>query len=149
MRVAKVFAERSTCSRLHVGAVIALEGRILAEGYNGAPAGMPHCNHDCDCGYPGEGGRFFENKHLSNCTSLQSCKISVHAEANAIAFAAKHGVSTLGAELVTTASPCYVCCQLIINAGITRVVFDELFRDTTGLDLLSSAGIAWGMLGMI
>jgi dCMP deaminase len=139
---ALLVAERSTCSRKHVGCVISRDGRILVTGYNGAPAGMPHCNHDCDCGYPGEGGRFFEGVHLSNCASLMPCTISVHAEANAIAFAARYGMSVDGAEVTTTCSPCLSCSQLIINAGIIHVQYFEEYRDQKPLELLLSAGVA-------
>ena len=96
MYVAQAIAERGTCCRLRVGAVICRDGRILATGYNGAPAGMPHCEHEKGDDTP--------------------CEVTVHAEANAIAFAARHGVRTEGAELHTTHSPCLTCAKLIINA---------------------------------
>jgi len=139
---ARVVAQRSTCSRLSVGAVVSRDGRILVTGYNGAPAGMPHCNHDCDCGYPGEGGLLFEGKHLSNCAGEAPCTVSVHAECNAIAYAARLGIAVEGAQLTTTHSPCLSCSQLIINAGITRVLYNFEYRDKAPLDLLRSAGIA-------
>jgi deoxycytidylate deaminase len=102
---------------------------------------MPHCNHDCDCGYPGEGGLLFEGKHLSNCASLPEACVSVHAEANAIAFAARHGVALEGATLYTTYSPCVSCAQLIINSGITKVVYLNDYRLTNGRKLLEQVGI--------
>lgn len=142
MDMAIIAARRSSCSRAQVGVVIARDGRVLVTGYNGAPAGMPHCDHTCDCGYPGSGGLLFEGKHLSNCASLMPCRIAVHAEANAIAFAAKHGVRLEGGELFTTFSPCLPCAQLIINAGVVRVVHLTDYRDRSGLELLESAGIA-------
>ena len=117
---ARLVARRSTCSRLHVGAVASRDGRLLVSGYNGAPAGIPHCDHEASPG---------------------SCKRSVHAEANVIAYAARWGISLEGAELTTTHSPCLSCCQLLVNSGIRRVVFDEFFREEDGLDLLSEAGI--------
>lgn len=141
MGMAKVAAQRSTCSRAQVGAVIAVDGRVLSTGYNGAPAGMPHCNHECNCGYPGKGGAYFEGKHLSNCSSLAACSISVHAEANAIAYAARHGVRVDRAELFCTHLPCGTCAKLIINSGIARVVFETDYRLKDGSDLLRSAGI--------
>jgi len=143
IELAEVVAKRGTCSRLQVGAVFALEGRVLVTGYNGAPAGMPHCNHDCDCGYPGEGGLLFEGKHLSNCTSLTSvpCKLSQHAEKNAIAFAARHGVALLGSTLYVTDSPCYECAMCAINAGVERVVYSHEYRLVDGIDLLLQGNV--------
>jgi dCMP deaminase len=141
MSLALMMSMRSTCSRLQVGAVIAREGRALVSGYNGAPKGMPHCSHECNCGYPGEGGKFFEGKHLSDCASASPCTVSVHAEANAVAFAARWGIPVEGADLFTTHSPCLACAQLLINCGLTRIVYGRMFRDTSGLDLLISAGL--------
>lgn len=144
METAAVFAQRSTCSRASVGVVIARDGRILVTGYNGAPAGMDHCSHDCDCeGKPLSGALKYQAAwHDPRCMSLQPCRIAVHAEANAIAYAAKHGVSLDGAELHTTLCPCLPCAQLIVNAGIWRVVAAQPYRDQSGLDLLKKAGIA-------
>lgn len=125
MLVAQAMSFRSTCPRLHVGAVIAVDRRILATGYNGAPAGMSHCIHPA-----GE-----------NLSSVKPCITAVHAEANAIAFAAKHGVSVAGATLFTTHSPCQTCALLIINSGIVEVMYNEQFRDANPLDTLKAAGL--------
>lgn len=150
MTQAQIIAERSTCSRASVGVVIAQDARVVSQGYNGAPAGMPHCDHTCDCGFPGEGGLLFEGKHLSNCAKTSACTAAVHAEANAIAFAAKHGVATGGAHLFTTLAPCLPCSQLIINAGIVRVVYFVAYRERTGISLLASANIeVWHGTGFI
>ena len=119
LTIAYAMAERSTCTRLHVGAVAARDGRILATGYNGAPAGTPHCTHP-----PGE-----------------PCSRSVHAEANVIAYAARYGMALAGAELYCTDSPCYTCACLIINAGLTSVIFHRLYRDQSGLRLLADVGV--------
>lgn len=123
MEVAHVFAKRSTCSRAQVGAVIAVDGRILSTGYNGAPAGLPHCDHS------------FDPADASGCTT------AVHAEANAIGFAAKYGMRTEGATLYTSLTPCLACAQLIINSGIVRVVANGSYRDPSGLHLLIRAHI--------
>lgn len=127
MSVAQIIAERSTCQRLNVGAVVARDGRIMTTGYNGPPSGMPHCDHppENDYGVP----------HTKPCT------VAVHAETNAIAFAARYGMATEHAELYVTHSPCGTCAKLIVNAGIVRVAYGVEFRDLTGLDLLESAGI--------
>jgi dCMP deaminase len=127
MRTAFVFAQRSTCSRAQVGAVFSMHGRILSTGYNGAPAGMPHCDHSADANSP------FAGK--------DGCQISVHAEANGIAWAARNGVALESSELHTTRVPCRACAQLIINAGVIRVVWYEEHRVMDGLELLMSASV--------
>jgi len=119
--IAGVIARRSTCSRLQVGAVLARDGRVLSTGYNGTPAGMRHCVH-VDMRVP--------------------CVEAVHAEANAIAFAAKYGVMTDDTTMYITDSPCLKCAQLIINAGIKQVVYDQPYRDQSGVDLLKRAGLS-------
>ena len=122
MRTAHLMAERSTCRRNRVGAVLALDGRIISSGYGGAPSGMEHCS-------------------LATCTEAKPCTRTVHAEANTIAFAARHGVSTEGAILFTTLSPCIECAKLLINAGIRGVVWYEQYRDILPLAFLDNVGI--------
>jgi dCMP deaminase len=142
MAMATVVSQRSTCSRKHVGCVVAMEGRVLSTGYNGAPAGMPHCEH--------ASGSYSHAEDLAAPSSLgivdrrAGCKVSVHAEANAVAFAARHGVAIQGAELFTTMGPCLPCSQLIVNSGIIRVVCGaEHHRpmEREGLSLLQQAEI--------
>ena len=137
MDVASVVSERGTCSRLQVGVVISRDGRIIVTGYNGAPAGIKHCEHECDC-LPPEGDW---TKHQEGCASLQPCTVSSHAEQNAIAFAAKHGLALDQSELHVTHGPCLACARSIINAGIQKVTYVEEFRDTSGTDLLRLAGV--------
>lgn len=122
MEIADVIAQRSTCTRKQVGAVVARDGRVLVLGYNGAPSGMPHCLHE-------------PNVIDAPCT------IAVHAEANAIAFAAKHGIRLEGATLYTTCSPCHTCAQITINSGIVEVYYLEQYRDTEPIQLLEKAGL--------
>lgn len=142
MDIAHTMARRSTCSRIQVGTVIAVDGRVLSSGYNGAPQNLAHCDHSCDCGFPGEDGLLFANKHLSNCRSLLPCEVSAHAEANAVAFSAQYGIALRDSTLYTTLSPCVKCAQLIINAGVKAVVYDELYRDKRGVELLVLGGVA-------
>ena len=123
MGVARLTAERGTCSRLHVGAVIAANHRIISSGYNGAPAGLAHCSHPL-----GE-------------EVVTSCKRAVHAEANAIAFAARRTSSTEGGELYVTHQPCIDCAKLIINSGIVSVTWAEPYRLLEGVKLLQEAQI--------
>lgn len=143
MDIARVYQGLSTCTRNQVGAIISIEGRVISSGYNGAPAGMPHCDHTCTCPIDMRmvGAA---SPHALDCPKVAPCKLAVHAEANAIAFAARNGLPVLAASLHTTLSPCYVCAQLIINAGITRVVFDRDYRDLTGVYLLVDAGVTIG-----
>lgn len=122
LRVADIVATAGTCSRLQVGAVLVYARRIISTGYNGAPAGMPHCEH-----YPTD---------LSD-----GCRVAVHAEVNAVAFAAKNGVATDGSVMYTTDSPCVACAQLLINAGIKEVIYSREYRNTEGIKLLERAGI--------
>lgn len=105
LSIAREVATRSTCTRRHVGAVLVREKRILTTGYNGSPPGQEHC---IDVGCLLEDGR---------------CIRTLHAEQNAIAQAALHGVSTLGATLYCSCRPCHVCARMIVGAGIVRVVF--------------------------
>ena len=121
--VAHQVALRGTCSRLKVGAVLARSGRILSTGYNGAPSGMPHCEHPI------------------REDSSSGCTISVHAETNAVAWAARCGVEVAGAELFCTDAPCLECAKVVINAGIIRVVFERPYRLTAGEDLLRAANV--------
>lgn len=139
MNSAVLWGMRSTCTRAQVGVVISRDGRVLASGYNGAPSGMDHCDHSCDC----RTGQVmpYDPKHSPACQSMQPCKNVVHAEANAIAFAARHGVGVQGADLFTTRVPCLTCAGMIINAGITRVVWGEEHRDMEGFLRLGQAGL--------
>lgn len=127
MGMAKLAAKRGTCLRRSVGAVIAREGRVLSLGYVGAPSGFAHCS-PAECG-PGK-----------------PCTRTIHAEANAIAFAAKEGIRIEGAVMYTTASPCNDCAKLIINSGIGAVWYDEEYRDIEPIKMLRAAGILCGKL---
>lgn len=140
MKTAFLWAERSTCSRLHVGAVFARNGRILVQGYNGAPSGLPHCNHDCTCGLY-ERNRTTQSTHHPSCQSLKPCDNAVHAEQGAIAWAARSGVSLEGSDLYCTHQPCLPCAQSIINAGVKTVRYVEEYRLKDGIRLLTSAGV--------
>ncbi len=129
MNIARQVATRSTCPRKHVGAVIVRDRTILSTGYNGSIRGLPHCE-DVGCL---DGGR--------------PLRRTVHAEANAILQAAKNGVAVDGAEIYTTASPCWPCFKLIANAGIGRVYFGEFYRDERSIAVARDAGIELVDLG--
>ena len=121
MMSAWVESQRSTCSRAHVGCIIADDrGVILSSGYNGALAGMPHCNHKA---------------------SNESCRISLHAETNAILWSARRGICIENAHLYTTHEPCYECSKLIVQSGISVVYYDSPYGQNSGLALLKQANI--------
>ena len=111
MRIAVEVASRATCDRKHVGAVIVRDKCILATGYNGSIRGLSHCDED---------GHMMEDGH---------CVRTIHAEANAIIQAARNGVRIESGAIYVTASPCWGCFKMIANAGITRIVFGEFYRD--------------------
>jgi len=123
MAIARVVATRSTCDRKHVGAVIVREKMILTTGYNGSIRGIEHCD---------DVGHLMEDGH---------CVRTVHAEANAIVQAARNGVRLDGADIYVTASPCFGCYKLIANAGLTRIVFGEFYRDSRIFELSEKLGM--------
>jgi dCMP deaminase len=123
MDIGREVASRATCDRKHVGAVIVRDRTILSTGYNGSVRGLPHCD---------DVGHLMEDGH---------CVATVHAEANAIVQAARHGVNIDGAAIYTTASPCWSCFKLIANAGLRRIVFGEFYRDRRIFDTAKTAGI--------
>lgn len=118
LMLAKLAATRSTCLAFPVGAVIVKNKQVVATGYNGSPSGSAHCTSQGYC-YPG----------LSSCDASKTLPSrAVHAEANAIAQAAKYGVSTDGASIYVTLEPCLSCLKLIISAGIREVFYETSFN---------------------
>ncbi len=133
MNIANVVATRSNCSRRHVAAVVVADRRIVSTGYNGTPRGVRNC---FDGGCPRCSG------NVPSGASLEEC-ICVHAEQNAICQAAYYGIRLQGATIYVTISPCLTCAKLIINAGITEVVYggEYAFNEQTK-QLLDEAGVA-------
>lgn len=129
MEIASVVAKRSTCLRNQVGAVLVKNKRILTTGYNGAPAGLQHCD---EVGCAREG--------VASGTRHELCR-AVHAEQNAIIQAALHGISIEGATLYCTHQPCILCAKMMINSRIKRIVYQECYPDETALNFLEQAGI--------
>ncbi len=101
--------------RRNIGAVIVKDKRILATGYNGAPSGVPHCT---------EVGCLRQELGVPSGERTEICR-GLHAEQNAIIQAAKYGISVEGSTIYSTTEPCSLCAKMLINAGITRVVFKE------------------------
>ena len=118
--MALIWASNSYCKRRKVGALLVKDRMIISDGYNGTPAGFENICED-------------ENGVTKPYV--------LHAEANAITKVAKSGNNSLGATLYVTASPCVECAKLIIQAGITRVVYTDEYRLTDGVDLLRRAGV--------
>jgi dCMP deaminase len=127
--IARTVATRATCSRLAVGAVLVKRKMILTTGYNGAPAGLRHCDHST-------GGDMIGGH----------CARSTHAEQNAIVQAARHGISIEGATMYCSNNPCLTCAKLLINAGVKRVVYAEPYPDPQAVELLQEAGVALDLI---
>lgn len=120
LRMARIWSGNSYCVRRKVGALLVKDKMIISDGYNGTPSGFPNvCETDDGTTFP----------------------YVLHAEANAITKVARSNNSSEGSTLYVTASPCMECSKLIIQSGIRRVVFSELYRITDGLDLLRQAGV--------
>lgn len=120
LRMARIWAENSYCTRRKVGALVVKNQMIISDGYNGTPSGFENkCEDQTNVTYP----------------------YVLHAEANAITKLARSSNNSDGSTLYVTASPCIECAKLIIQAGIKRVVYGEKYRLEDGLNLLRKAGI--------
>lgn len=120
LRMAEIWAENSYCKRRRVGAIIVKDKMIISDGFNGTPSGFENVCEDED--------------------GLTKPYV-LHAEANALTKVARSNNSSDGATLYVTASPCLECAKLIIQSGIRRVVFNDLYRLHDGIDLMTRAGI--------
>ena len=120
LRMARIWSENSYCQRRRVGAIIVKDKMIISDGFNGTPSG-------------------FEN--VCEDESGNTKPYVLHAEANALTKVARSNNSSEGATLYVTSSPCLECSKLIIQSGIKRVVYNELYRLADGLELLQRAGI--------
>lgn len=132
MKITYLVAERSTCLRRKVGAVLVKDKRILGTGYNGAPSNLKHCL-DIGCLREQEGIPSGERHEL--CRGL-------HAEQNVIIQAAFHGTSIANSVLFCTNLPCIICTKMLINAGISKIYFREGYADPLSRDMLREAGIS-------
>lgn len=131
MDITRLVAKRSTCIRRKVGAVLVKDRNILATGYNGAPSGIPHCI-DVGC--------LREKMSVPSGERHELCR-GLHAEQNAIIQAAYHGVRIRGATLFCTNYPCTICIKMLINAGITRIVYQDGYSDELAKELIEQAGV--------
>lgn len=123
LNIAKQVSTRATCKRAHVGAVLVRDNTILATGYNGSIRGLPHCE-DVGC--------MMEDGH---------CVRVIHAEINAIAQAARHGVRLEGAISYCTFSPCWGCFRTLANAGVKKMVYETFYRESRIFDVVDQLGI--------
>jgi|TARA_R110001583_G_scaffold15798_3_gene64735 dCMP deaminase len=123
LRMAKEWSLLSRAKRKQVGCIIAKDGQIISDGYNGTPHGF-----DNDCEFDTEFGTETKPEVL-------------HAESNAITKLAKGTQSSVGSTAYITLAPCFNCCKLMIQCGITRVVYGEEYRHADGIELLKKAGI--------
>ena len=161
MDTAKRFAELSPARRLHVGAIVVKDDRIISIGYNGMPVGW-----DNECEYKdymsGDAGGWLDPEEIYERWPLEEYDKEVesnrryrlvtkdevlHAESNAIAKLAKSNDSGLGADLFVTHSPCIHCAKLIHQSGIRRVYYGENYRSTDGIEFLEKSGIEVKQIG--
>lgn len=131
-------SERQTCDRGKTGCVIVKDKRIVATGYAGSPIGCKHCD---------EVGHEMNTVIQENGTESKHCIRTTHAELNAIAQAARSGVSIDGGTLYVKMTPCYTCAKVIINAGIKRVVAENDYHGgTRGKEIFKESGISFELL---
>lgn len=131
MDITNLVATRSSCMRRQVGALLVKDRNILATGYNGVPSGITHCTAV---------GCLRERLKVPSGERHELCR-GLHAEQNAIIQAAKHGTNIDGATLYCTTMPCIICTKMIINAGITRVIYGEGYADELAREMVAEAGI--------
>ena len=131
MAITHMVAKRSTCLRRSVGAILVKDKRILATGYNGAPAGLRHCV---------EVGCLRDDTSVPSGTRHELCR-GLHAEQNVIIQAAYHGIPINGAILYCTNKPCVICSKMIINAGITRIYYEEGYDDALSDQMFIEANL--------
>lgn len=138
MQMAELTAQRSTCLRRQVGAIIVKEKHIIATGYNGAPKGLPHCEE--------LGGCLRQKLEIPSGERHELCR-ALHAEQNAIIQAATLGQSIEGATIYITHQPCIICAKMIINAGISRIVIRRGYPDEMSRGMLREAGLKVELIG--
>jgi len=132
MDVAERFAELSSARRLHVGAIVVKDDRIISIGYNGMPSGW---DNDCELEL------YEDNGDDEPITVLKSKPEVLHAETNAIAKLAKSNESGMGATMFITHAPCLDCAKLIYQSGISSVLYRDTYRDTSGITFLEKSKI--------
>ena len=133
MTITRQVAERSTCLRAKVGAVIVRDKNILATGYNGSPAGLPHCL---------DAGCLIYRSTTPSGEIEENCFRCIHAEINAIAQAAKNGASIRDGDIYITHTPCIHCFKVLINTGIKRIFYEKPYKLETLAELRQYADVS-------
>lgn len=129
MQMAHLVATRATCDRKHVGAVLVVDRRVIATGYNGSPPGLAHCD---DVGHD----------LVKSADGRENCVRTIHAEMNAIAQAAKHGISLRGATLYVNTYPCWNCAKALLAVGVAEIITDHDYNnDPRVADALQSSNV--------
>ncbi|MDR0953500.1 MAG: deoxycytidylate deaminase [Elusimicrobiota bacterium] len=149
INMAELVSHQSTCTRLHVGAVLVKDGRVISIGFNGVPSGQQHCEDHFKEIYQKSYAdkyntfeEFIKSKDFYDIHGQYSNDNELHGEQNAILFAAKNGISTSGAHLYITQSPCIHCAKIAAAAGVKKVFFKELYdRSQEGVAFLNKLGI--------
>jgi dCMP deaminase len=137
MSITELVAQRSTCTRRYVGAILVRDKRIISTGYNGAPTGISHCL-DVGC--------LREQQGIPSGERHELCR-GLHAEQNAIIQASLQGSTVGGATLYCTNMPCSICTKMLINSKISEVYYREGYADTLSSSLMAEAGIPLIQLG--
>ena len=132
MSIARKVAERSTCLRRQIGAVVVKDKRILSTGYNGVPSGIEHCTTR---------GCLRDQMGIPSGERHELCR-GIHAEQNAVVQAARHGTPIDGAIIYCTHQPCILCAKMLINAGITEIIYEGEYPDPLAMELFEEAGLA-------
>jgi dCMP deaminase len=131
MKIAHEVAQRSTCTRRQIGALVVKNKRILATGYNNVPTGCAHCTVV---------GCLRDRMGIPSGERHELCR-GIHAEQNAVVQAARYGISIEGSVVYSTAQPCILCAKILINAGITEIIYEGDYPDDLSLELLTEAGV--------
>lgn len=143
MKTAETFAELSHARRLHVGAIVVKDDRIISIGYNGMPAGW---DNNCEDEFPAKDGEYRRQLLPKTSDRWESYNLKtkpevLHAERNALDKLAKGNEGGLGSTMFITHAPCLECAKSIYGAGISQVFFKDAYRDTAGIEFLDKCGV--------
>lgn len=131
MNIAVQVSDRSTCLRRQTGAILVKGKRILSTGYNGVPSGLAHCE---------EVGCLREERNIRSGSHHELCR-GIHAEQNAVIQAARYGIPIEGSVIYSTHQPCVLCAKILLNAGVTEIVYQEPYPDPLAERILAEAGV--------